>query len=101
MSERGSFVTEYVYCPECFDVLCERLCQNSKYLKGVVIPSWIPGMNLPIIAGKIGDLAPGGEVRTMEEVLSGVNHELCHEVRIAVLCENGQSEILTFGRVPI
>lgn len=97
MSERGSFVTEYVYCPECFDVLCEVLCQNDKYIKGVVIPSWQPNRNLPIIAGKIGDLAPGGELVAFGQIGFILGPRLCHPVRIAVLAEDGSHEVFTFG----
>lgn len=91
MSERGSFVTEYVYCPKCFEVLKTVLLGNDKYLKSEVVPSWESDRRLPIIAGKIGGLYGGEELDEMEhkyglEIEAGI----CHPVRLAVLAEDGE-----------
>ena len=67
MSERGSFVTEYIYCDRCFNACKEVLCKNEKYLKGIVIPSWKnENENLPIIAGKIGGMYANEECNEMD-----------------------------------
>jgi hypothetical protein len=98
MSERGSFVTQYTYCKKCFAVLCNVLVSNDKYLKGVVIPSWQGGGDLPIVAGKIGGLGFNEEFMTMDELRDELDVRLCHPVRVAVLADSGESRIFTFGQ---
>lgn len=69
MSERGSFVTEYIYDQRVFEACKKVLCEDHKYLKGVVIPVWSgceQQSYLPIIAGKIGGLYGGEELIDME-----------------------------------
>lgn len=101
MSERGSFVTEYIYCPKCLHVLQEVLISNDKFLMGIQIPSWNNSSLLPIIAGKIGGLHAGEELETMRDELAPLFQEaLCHPVRIAVIPENGEATVFTFGPVP-
>ena len=99
MSERGSFVTEYVYCDQCVAVIKEVLVSRDKFLRGIAIPSWVDfGEDLPIIAGKIGGLSMNEEFVTMEfELGEKLNERLCHPVRIAVLADSGESSIFTFG----
>jgi len=99
MSERGSFVTEYVYCPKCFEALRAELVRDDKFLKGVVIPGWGDiGHELPIIAGKIGGLSSGEEILDMENDIGWrLDQTLCHRVRIAVLADSGESKIVECG----
>lgn len=102
MSERGSFCTEYVYCPKCFDVLRRRLVTDGKFLRGVAIPMWSECANqgecLPIIAGKIGGHSFGEELYAMEfEYAPLFENDLCHPVRIAVIPENGEAKVFVFG----
>ena len=93
MSERGSFVTEYVYCRRCFDVARGVLLRREKYLCSVVVPSWEPGGGeLPIIAGKIGGLGPGDDLTGfLDDVLPELAQGLCHPLRIAILAESGNA----------
>lgn len=96
MSERGSFVTQYVYCGKCFKALKKILIQDHKYHSAISLPGWT-GLNggLPIIAGKIGGLYAGEEIHTFEdELVPSLAPKLCHAVRIAVLAEQGE-KILT------
>jgi hypothetical protein len=98
MSERGSFVSEYVYCQRCFAVVRDILVDHEKYLKGVVIPSWANDGDLPIVAGKIGGLGTNDEFVMMElELGPQFDDRLCHRVRVAVLADSGESRIFTFG----
>ncbi len=99
MSERGSFVTNYIYCERCFEKAKEILVQNDKYLKGVTIPHWDESEDeLPIIAGKIGGLGPGDEFLQMEyEIKPLLNSVLCHKMTIAILPENGMNAIINCG----
>lgn len=95
MSERGSFVTEYIYCHECLEAAYEVLGRKDKYLTGIQIPTWDDTSGavpyLPIIAGKIGGTWPGNEVFTFEEELTvELGRVICHPLRVAVLGEKGE-----------
>ncbi len=91
MSERGSFCTEYIYCQRCRDVVCGILGGTEKHLCGSLLPSWLPGETLPIVAGKIGGMYAGEELHTFEwELLPRLESRLCHPLRVAVLAEQGE-----------
>ena len=54
--------------------------------------------NLPIIAGKIGGLGHNDEFVTMQfDLGKRLNKRLCHQVRIAVLADSGESRVFNFG----
>ena len=93
MSERGSFVTEYVYCDECFEAAKKVLLGKHKYLCSQVIETYDPLLlkNLNIIAGKIGGSYPSEEIDTFEfEFIPELEKTICHPLRIAVLAEVGE-----------
>lgn len=93
MSERGSFVTQYIYCADCLAVASRALGVGSsdKFLTATLIPSWEgPGMTLPIVAGKIGATSNGGEIDYMEEIIDDMEPFLCHPVHIAVIPDHGE-----------
>ena len=94
MSERGSFVTEYVYCDKCFEAAKSILLFCEKYLCSVVVPHWNPeheGLEMPIIAGKVGGLYDCEELHMFErELVPALELALCHPMRIAVLAEGGE-----------
>lgn len=93
MSERGSFVTEFIYCKECFEAAKRVLLKDGKFLRGVVVPSWTGccDPHLPIIAGKIGGFYSGEELYDFEqEIVPELSASICHELRIAVLAEVGE-----------
>lgn len=92
MSERGSFVTEYIYCNTCFIEAARVLLQKNKGLCSTTVPTWTGDQNpLPIIAGKLGDTYPGGELNTFEDDLAQrLARVLCHPLRVAVLAEKGE-----------
>lgn len=99
MSERGSFVTEYIYCDKCFEAMKKVLVCDDKYLRGVVIPMWTGGgcPELPIIAGKVGGLYSGEEKAVFDlELRNQIEDTICHPVDVAVLCGNGFRMILNF-----
>jgi hypothetical protein len=95
MSERGSFVTEYIYCPKCFQAAKSVLLAREKSLCSVAIPHWNQekeGPELPIIAGKIGHA--WSIAHAMEhEIAPDLIDVLCHPLRIAVLEECRQDYI--------
>jgi len=92
MSERGSFVTQYIYCPKCFEIVKDVLVDDDKYLDSM------PIKNQPIVAGRIGGLYANEESHAMEfEYGTILNERLCHRVQVAVLCEAGYSNVHEFG----
>lgn len=98
MSERGSFCTEYIYCSKCFEALKSYFSSRiGKYLCGRPVASWEDAsLNLPIIAGKVGGLRFGEETSTfVYEIIPDLEQLICHQVRIAVIPESGNGEILT------
>ena len=87
MSERGSFVTEYIHCDKCFHVIERVLLSREKYLCSTIIPSWCD-QRIPIVAGKIGGSYSGQEIVDMEmKFIPAIEEGICHDVRIAVLSE--------------
>lgn len=95
MSERGSFVTEYIYCDKCFESLKKVLLARSKFLCSTTIPSWIDGEEeLNIIAGKIGETYTGGElIYFSTEIIPEISKIICHPIRIAILPDNGEDRV--------
>lgn len=92
MSERGSIITEYIYCPKCHKAAKRILLNNDKYLNTVSIQSWIHGdEDLPIIAGKVGGMYAGEELVIFEqEYVPQLEESICHNLRVAVLGESGE-----------
>ena len=107
MSERGSFVTEYMYCEGCLEKMKRVLLKDSKYLKGVQIEGWLSGLEyeswwrkllrvrrrvkaLPIIAGKVGGLYLGDEIDMFMNGLFDEENAPCHPVRISVITDGGR-----------
>jgi hypothetical protein len=82
MSERSSFVTEYIYCKECFEKLKPILCQSDKYLTGRQIDE------VRVIAGKVGSLGPGLEWESIHQELKDI--DLCCDIRFVIIGDNGQ-----------
>lgn len=94
MSERGSFITSYMYCRKCFEASKVVLLMSTKYLCSVSIPTWdkeSTEAELPIIAGKVGGLYSGEELDTFrEELIPALRKVICHPMIIAVLAEKGE-----------
>lgn len=92
MSERGSFVTEYIYCNNCFEALKKILLHNDKHFCSQTINSWENNVKeLPIIAGKLGGLYSGEEIVSFEmDIEPQIAKVICHPLRIAILAEDGE-----------
>lgn len=97
MSDRGSFVTEYIYCDECFAAVQRVLCQGAQGpgLTARPIPTWDARMgaepSLPIVAGKIAGLSKREELLVFEyEIAPKLSVAICHPLRVAVIAEHGQ-----------
>lgn len=85
MSERGSFVTEYIYNREEFHVIEKVLfetIEHSKYFAPHLVGDF------SIIAGKIGGTWPGNEFFIMEEeIIPELEKVICRDLRIAVISD--------------
>lgn len=92
MSDRGSFVTEYIYCDKCFSAAKGVLLKNEKHLRGMVVLMWGDSAGeLPIIAGKIGGGYAGGDLHMFEtDIVPALAAVLCHTLRIVVLADSGE-----------
>ena len=97
MSERGSFVTQYIHCPKCLEVVknyLENHIDKGKFLHTQQILSWDSKEEyLPILAGKIGGRYSGEEINFMQEIVWELEELICHPVRIAVIADHGQKII--------
>ena len=94
MSERGSFVTEYIHCSRCLAAAREVFCSHrSKYLCAWEVPAWEGGSS-PIIAGKISGIYNGEEVHQIKCLAVEMGLNLCHVVRIAVIAESGTAFVI-------
>ena len=106
MSQRGSWVTEYVYCPKCVAALDAyfKASPQGKYLSAYRIPSWDNSQAepMPIWAGKVGGLYLGEEAHAFEfEVVPELEKVVGCKLRIAVLPESLEGEYdKTFIVVP-
>ena len=106
MSERGSFITQYIYCNKCFEAVKDVLVSDDKFLKGIIIPSWTGNDELlfPIIGGKIGADYSGEEADIFElELIPKIQQKMCkdHYLKIAVICDNGTDKVFEFGNTLI
>jgi hypothetical protein len=85
MSERGSFVTEYIYCQDCFAAAARILVLgggNSAVIGG------------HIIAGQAGSTYAGGEIIDFDMGhVPDLEAVICHTLRIAVIADNGDAKI--------
>lgn len=105
MSDRGSFVTEYIYCQHCLAAVKKALFADDKEtgdvpfktIWAVTVPSWKEDEVLPIVAGRVGSSYGGGELSVFDnDFRDSIEAHICCTVRIAVIAESGQ-EMLTFN----
>ena len=100
MSQRGSFVTEYIYCRECFKAIKPILLQNEKHFIGNIITGIERGLfffkrhiEQPIIAGRLGSSYFGGEVIALDtDIAPRLAEVICHPIRIVVIGEDCEPE---------
>lgn len=91
MSERGSWITEYIYCSKCAEQFRRFLIETgahepNKYWSGLEI---VPGA---IFAGRIGGLYSGEEPHAWEELQEKLRPMLCHPIRVAVIPESESAQ---------
>ena len=96
MSERGSFVTEYMYNESDYKIIHEALDKNSKYLCISLPTYWDNKENeMPIVSGKVGEITCGMEWLTIASALCGVKTE--DDVNIVIMEDIGDILLLTKG----
>lgn len=84
MSERGTFVTEWMYCEACRE-------QALRVLSGIPDLDVIHGHS--VIAGRVSSSFVGGEVHVIEfDAAKELSSVLCHPLRISVLCDDATSD---------
>ena len=91
MSERGSFVTEYIYCKKCFDAAWEVLNRDGKWLHATIANGYGGDKaQTRIISGGIRGLFPRQEIDDFKhEIIPLLQKVICHPLRMAVLAETG------------
>jgi hypothetical protein len=98
MSERGSFITEYIYCSKCLEHARNILLRDDKELCSQQVLSWESHPQptaIPIIAGKVGSSYKNGEIHLFEdELIPLLVERICHAITIAVLPESGKCEFI-------
>lgn len=88
MSDRGSFVTEFIYCKACFAAAKQVLLHDNPQTEAAVIHG-------AIIAGRVSGLYRGEELDVFRhEFNEQISAGLCHPIRIAVIAEAGH-EVFT------
>lgn len=100
MSQRGSFTTEFIYCPKCFAVIWEAFCarwERKRFEPTQLLDS--DGVHYPIIAGKIGDGDTGSENVFMRALIVELqdSRKLCCKVWVVVLGESQEPEAMLIG----
>lgn len=100
MSERGSFVTEYIHCSECFRGI-------SRALPWLDVAEITQVGQLPILAGKVCGMYASEELDVFENGRERLEAGICpgHRVRIAVLSDSADeagrdSRVFEFGQAP-
>lgn len=91
MSERGSFVTEYIYCKKCFEAAWEVLNRNEKWMHATIAHGYGEVKSQTrIISGGIGGLYPRQEIDDFKyEIIPLLQNVICCPLRMAVLAETG------------
>ena len=88
MSERGSFVTQYMYCDKCWGRLEKVLCTGHKYLDGKSIN------DNTIIAGRLGSCGPGSDIVMFKYELFNKENAPCHPIKVALIPDSMNAEIV-------
>ena len=94
MSERGSFVSEYIYNEGDYKIIREALNKNSKYLCISPPTYWGDKENeMPIVSGKVGEIACGMEWISIASALVGI--ETKYDIKIVIMEDIGDILLLT------
>jgi len=96
MSERSSFTSEYIYNSVDYSIVYEALKAagpiDDKYFCLAPQATW-GDFKMPIIQGKIGELAANSEWIELHKRLAGV--ETTESVRFVIICDGGEIHLIT------
>jgi len=95
MSERGTFVTEFVHCNDCFEKVKKVLL--SVDFRKEILYAYTLGKNA--VAGQIRGSWSGEELWIFESnIIPKLNKlDLCHRLRISVISDSCGEKTFTFG----
>ena len=101
MSERGSFITEYIYCPDCFKKLRKVLVgKNEAENFPASIHGYLLEENLPIIAGFLHGYDPGPSIFFQHHLFNEENAP-CHPVNVILISDMHGAFVSRFELVTI
>ena len=93
MSERGSFVTQYINCKACLAVAKDVLLlpeTGGDYVSQQLTSAYFD-QDIPVIAGRIKGSRSGEEIEIFErEFVPKLADRICHRIRVAVLADEGE-----------
>jgi hypothetical protein len=92
MSERGTWITEFIYCDKCIEKFREFLNETECAEDGGESKYWSFGrVGQHAFAGRISGLFSGEELQLFEfHLIPKLKEMLCHPLRIAVLADHGE-----------
>ena len=103
MSQRASFVTEYLYCEKCADAVEAVLCsERHKHLCAQRLRGWSEVVaTLPIIAGKVGGLYMGEEYHIFDfNLRDEIQAAVCHPVTVVILGDSCEVDLRAYRFTP-
>jgi len=94
VSERGSWVTQYIYCPECVcavrDAIAAADADSGYAIETISAPQG------PIFGGFISGPGLNGEHITFEvDMREEIESRICHPLSVAVLSDGGANLFYT------
>jgi len=90
MSERGTWMTDFIYCGETVTALREYFqaerCPDNKYF---TVQDLFEHQHCGAFCGRIGGMYPGEELHSMEELVPEIKQIIKTPIRICVFAEDG------------
>ena len=87
MSDRGCWMTEFIYCPKCREIV--RGVLSDILLEPVHIITQGPDSEMGSLHGRVSGLYPGEEIDVFEnEIIPALEGRVCHPVRLVVIAES-------------
>lgn len=95
MSERGSFITQYVYCGKCWRALLAALPSPTKWLAARPIVGYNNNEEIEILAGKIGGTSTEDILYELEAYLAGIASKLCCPLEVVAVTDDSRYIVYT------
>jgi hypothetical protein len=93
MSQRGSYVTEFIYCYGCYAAMLSAVKADRTVINSVIYDG-------RIICGQTRAGALNNEIGEMEYMLESMRHTLCagHTVRVCIMAEGSEYALFVVSR---